>query len=187
MKIHTETFSPPEHMESRRLCLRRPKLSDARALYEFSSDQKVVQWLEWPKHASISTTEAEILSYQALWETANVYYWVIEKKAQNRVIGGFACRIKGVHADLGFALKQNAWGQGYASEAGRLIVDWLVSLPSLERIAAVSAKANPASGRVLEKLGFQLAGVVPGFLTCPNAEPTQQDAGIYSIDVFNHK
>jgi RimJ/RimL family protein N-acetyltransferase len=56
--------------------------------------------------------------------------------------------------ELGWMLTPSAWGQGYATEAGRAIRDEAFERLELESIVAVHHPANPASGRIMEKLGM---------------------------------
>ena len=57
--------------------------------------------------------------------------------------------------DLGFAFCEEYWGQGYASEAARAVLEYGRSELGLDRIIAMADAANEASVRVLEKLGFR--------------------------------
>jgi len=59
---------------------------------------------------------------------------------------------------LGYWLTPSAWGRGYATEAGRAVVDMARHALPLRRLAAWHFADNPASGAVLRKLGFRRAG-----------------------------
>lgn len=51
------------------------------------------------------------------------------------------------------------WGNGYATEATRLAVTYTFDELNAHRVEAMVQPDNPASERVLEKLGFQKEGV----------------------------
>ncbi|MEM8601922.1 MAG: GNAT family N-acetyltransferase [Bacteroidota bacterium] len=57
--------------------------------------------------------------------------------------------------DLGFALVQEYWGQGYAHEAARAILDNEVPTLGLGRVLAITVPDNVASIALLERLGFR--------------------------------
>lgn len=57
-------------------------------------------------------------------------------------------------AEVGYWVGRPYWGRGYASEALRLVLDVAFGEVGLERVYAHVLTHNPASGRVLEKLGF---------------------------------
>ena len=58
---------------------------------------------------------------------------------------------------LGYLLSEDVWGQGIASELVSGFVEWCRKQTSISTIVAGVALDNPASKRVLEKNGFQLA------------------------------
>jgi ribosomal-protein-alanine N-acetyltransferase len=60
--------------------------------------------------------------------------------------------------EIGYGLNPEAWGQGYATEAVRALVTALLARPGVQRVTAQTATTNPASARVLEKLGFRRVG-----------------------------
>jgi len=62
--------------------------------------------------------------------------------------------------DLGFAFLPTAWGKGYATEAARATLDAARSAFGLSRVAAIVQPDNPASLRVLGRLGFVLERMV---------------------------
>ena len=75
-----------------------------------------------------------------------------------------SCGLKEVHdgqADLGYWIGVPYWGRGYASEAARLVTAFGFEALGLVRITAHALERNPASSRVLEKVGFRLVGRVP--------------------------
>jgi RimJ/RimL family protein N-acetyltransferase len=51
------------------------------------------------------------------------------------------------------------WGNGYATEAARALIDYVFDADGHQVIAAGARISNPASRRVLEKCGFQWTGV----------------------------
>lgn len=78
---------------------------------------------------------------------------------QVRLIGciGLTPGAEGVH-ELGYWLTPSAWGQGYATEAARGVVHMARDSLRLKRLTAGHMVDNPASGRVLRKLGFRPTG-----------------------------
>ena len=62
--------------------------------------------------------------------------------------------------EFGYWLTPDAWGRGYATEAGRAMVSAARYTLGLRRLKAGHFVDNPASGRVLTKLGFRPTGSV---------------------------
>ena len=63
-------------------------------------------------------------------------------------------------AEVGYALRSDHWGQGLASEAVSLAIDWALRTLDLHRVEADIDPRNDASRRVLERLGFRSEGVL---------------------------
>lgn len=67
--------------------------------------------------------------------------------------------------ELGYWIARSAWGRGLATEAAEALIDIARAL-GLDRLEGSHFLDNPASGRVLEKLGFQATGMVAPRLSC---------------------
>jgi ribosomal-protein-alanine N-acetyltransferase len=93
----------------------------------------------------------------------------VELKATGVPIGmcGLVRRAGLEDVDIGYALLERFWGQGYAYEAAQAVMDYGRTVLGLPRIVAVIAPDNRASARVLEKLGlrFEKAIDLPGYDT----------------------
>ncbi len=64
----------------------------------------------------------------------------------------------GRHGDLGFWIGRDWWGRGYGTEAAGRMVEFARDSLGVSRITATAAVSNPASRRILEKLGFVETG-----------------------------
>ncbi|MGW7335258.1 GNAT family N-acetyltransferase [Streptomyces sp. NPDC054808] len=63
-------------------------------------------------------------------------------------------------ASLGYCLDEPMWGHGYAPEAAHALLRWAFDTLDLNRVQAEADTRNPASARVLEKLGFVREGTL---------------------------
>ena len=74
--------------------------------------------------------------------------------------GGVGLRIEADHrrAELGYWIGVPYWGKGYATEASRALVDYGFGTLGLRRIFASHFANNPASARVLRKIGMRHEG-----------------------------
>jgi [ribosomal protein S5]-alanine N-acetyltransferase len=91
------------------------------------------------------------------WARDGFGMWIVEVRATGSVIGHAGLqRLHGTDdVELGYYLGRAAWGQGYATEAGRAGLAYGFETCGLRRIAAVVRPENHASRHVLEKLGFR--------------------------------
>ncbi len=62
--------------------------------------------------------------------------------------------------ELGYWVARPQWGKGYATEAGRAVIQLARHALRIDKLSSSHFLDNPASGRVLEKLGFRRTGAV---------------------------
>jgi RimJ/RimL family protein N-acetyltransferase len=171
---------PPELIDLRRLRLRRPRLSDAPAVFECASDPDVARFADWPISTSIASVEERLRARQHEWESGDEFHWTMTLPPDDRAIGGIACSISGHTAEFGFLLARRFWRNGYATEAACAIVDWIFSVPSIWRLSATCDVENLASARVLEKAGLTREAILRRAIVRPNLSPEPRDAFMYS-------
>ena len=116
---------PPEVIELERLRLRRPRLSDAPAVFEYASDPEVARYADWPISASIEAVTERLRLRAAEWTSGDEFHWLVTLPPEDRAIGAIACTISGHAAEFGFLLARRFWRNGYATEAARAIVGWI--------------------------------------------------------------
>ncbi|MGW2028153.1 GNAT family N-acetyltransferase [Streptomyces decoyicus] len=79
--------------------------------------------------------------------------------ATGEMIGLIALRRRTLSmGTLSYILREDTWGNGYATEAVKHIVAFASTIAGLDRLEAMHHPANPASGRVLTKVGFARTG-----------------------------
>lgn len=159
---------PPERLDTSRLVLRRPKLSDAAAMLAFGKDPEVVRFLEWPAHTRIEDAQAATAAALTRWERGEEFTWRITVRPSDEPVGSISCRVRGHMAEIGFVLARERWGSGFATEAASTLMEWLRSQDGIERIWALCDVENPASARVLEKVGMSREGVLRRWAPRPN-------------------
>jgi ribosomal-protein-alanine N-acetyltransferase len=88
------------------------------------------------------------------------YYLAIVVRDADRLIGFVRLGLVGSHrgGELGYALRKDHWGRGYASEASRLMLDFAFSTAGLRRVQAATGPDNGPSRVLLERLGFRYEG-----------------------------
>ena len=82
---------------------------------------------------------------------------------------------------FGYHLARPEWGQGYATEAARALVEWALGQRRIFRIWTVCDVGNAASVRVLEKLGMVREGVLKRWSIRPNLSLEPRDSYCYAL------
>ncbi|MDR6786667.1 RimJ/RimL family protein N-acetyltransferase [Sphingomonas sp. BE138] len=140
-----------------RLTLRPGWLEDAPALTRAIAHEAVVGRLArapWPY--ALDDAEAFLSLPRGATEPR---FAIVERAAGYRLIGGIGLhRAEGGDHELGYWLTPDAWGRGYATEAGRAVIAIARHALPITRLTAYHHADNPASGRVLRKLGFVETG-----------------------------
>lgn len=75
---------------------------------------------------------------------------------------GFTINPEHETAELGYWLGVSYWGQGFGTEAARAMIEFGFSTLALHRVQAHHLGNNPASGRIMQKVGMKFEGRSPG-------------------------
>ncbi len=152
-----------------RLLLRPGWAEDAPALAAAIADERIVRNLAtapWPyrlrdAEAYLAQPRNPLLPSFLIFERTD---------GEPRLVGscGLAHRASG-SVELGYWIARPFWGRGFATEASSALVDIARAL-RLPRLQASHFIDNPASGRVLEKLGFEPLGIIALRLSCARGE-----------------
>jgi len=92
--------------------------------------------------------------------------YAVTRRTDGALIGATGLALVPEHrrAELGYWIARAAWGEGYATEAAAALLEYGFEKLGLERIHAAYFPRNPASGRVLEKLGMRHEGTLRSHL-----------------------
>lgn len=171
----------PEILALDRLVLRKPRASDAEAIYEYGSDPEVAKYADWPLVTHIKQIKESLAQRLKLWESGADFYWVIVQPKGDRPIGAISCSITGDTADFGYLLHRRHWGMGFATEASKGLLGLLLADESIKKVWATCDAENKASIRVLEKVGLFFEKRMPKSIIRPNLSPQPRDALLYSL------
>ena len=148
-----------------RLLLRPGWAEDAPALARAIADEQVVRNLAtapWPY--ALKDAEAFLAAPR---DPAMPSFLITERTdGEPRIVGacGLGRRPSGA-VELGYWIARPHWGKGFATEASLALIDIARTL-KLPRLEASHFIDNPASGRVLEKLGFVATGLSAARYSC---------------------
>jgi ribosomal-protein-alanine N-acetyltransferase len=149
-------------LTTERLRLRAPLPADAAAIVRYAGDERVARTtLDIPHPYSDAAAAEFIRSTARWWDEGEGATWSITTRGDGAVLGCIGLTFVREHrrAELGYWIGHDHWGRGYATEAARAVVEWAFA-NGWERITAGHFAGNEASGRVLEKAGFQREGLL---------------------------
>jgi RimJ/RimL family protein N-acetyltransferase len=143
-------------LETERLTLRRPTLADVKAIANLANDRRIAENTRRLPHPY--SQEHAIEFVRALANDQRETVFLIENN--HTPIGAVGIDWRQPDApELGYWLGFEHWGQGYATEAARAVIDFTFEEFNVEHLISGARVANPSSRNILEKCGFQWSGV----------------------------
>ncbi len=137
-----------------RLLLEQLSVDDKAFILELVNTQG---WIEFIGDKKIHSLDDATAYIQKINANQNIIYWTAKLKATRSSIGlvTFIKRDYLSHHDLGFAFLPNFNAKGFAYEATRAVLTYLMERKAFETILAISLHYNTRSIKLLQKLGFK--------------------------------
>lgn len=173
----------PLAVETPRLLLRPPTDDDAEEIFaRYAGDEEVTRYVGWPRHQSLDDTRGFLGFARAEWERWPAGPYLILSRQDGRLLGGTGLSFEEAdRAMTGYVLARDAWGQGYASEALRAVIELAPGL-GVRHLHALCHVDHRPSWRVLEKCGFAREAVLSAHTVFPNLALAQpQDTLRYTV------
>lgn len=153
------------HLETNRLILRELLATDVEAMYDLDSNPNVHLYLGNNPVASKEVIAEVIQFVRHQYKTNGIGRWAVIEKQSGEFIGWagwkFLTEPQNGHQnvyDLGYRLREQFWGKGYASEACEALIKYAKNELKLEKAYASAHVNNVASNRILQKMGFENKG-----------------------------
>jgi RimJ/RimL family protein N-acetyltransferase len=147
-------------LETERLLLRQFTRDDLDLVVELDGDPDVMRFINNGQPVDL----AEVTENLEWWLTyydcyAGYGFWAAIEKASGRFLGWFHFRpgegAGPLEPELGYRLRRDAWGQGFASEGSRALIDKGFTEFGVERVTAEAMAVHIRSRRVMEKAGLR--------------------------------
>lgn len=155
MRFPARVSCCPVKLKTQRLTLRPPALTDAACVSLLAGEYEVASMTATIPHPYSQELAAEWIGEVGRGEEGVVF--MIE--LGGTVIGCTGYRAFGDdHAELGYWIGKPLWGNGYATEAVSALIAHAFDSDGFDYLLAGYFSDNPASARVIEKLGFMARG-----------------------------
>ena len=143
-------------IETERLVLREITFDDKEELFQLHTDPMVQKWTGEPVVESMKEIEQAIRIRLNDYRKYGFGRLALIRKETSEFMGwaGLTYLPEFDKVDLGYRLKKKYWGQGYATEASKAIIDYGFNVLNLDLIIAIALPENKASIRVMEKVGM---------------------------------
>jgi RimJ/RimL family protein N-acetyltransferase len=156
-------MEPQPHLLTRRLLLRPFTLCDAPAVRRLCNDARIAaNTLHIPHPYEEGMAEAWIGTHTETFAQGAAATFAVVRRADEALIGAIGLAIAREHAraEMGYWIGALYWGKGYCTEAAGALLAYAFVQRGLNRVHACHFSRNLASGRVMQKVGMKLEGVL---------------------------
>ena len=150
-------------LETERLVLRPYTLADAGRVQQMCNDWDIASTtLAIPYPYPDGAAEQWISTHAESFQQGKEVTLAITLKPTGILVGSMALMVNKNHrrGELGYMVAKERWNHGYCTDACRALMGYGFSSLNLNRIQAMHFPRNPASGRVMQKLGMTREGLL---------------------------
>lgn len=143
---------------SARLGFRNWEQADIAPMAAINSDPAVMEF--FPRRQSLEETEQFVTRMQNEFAERKHCYFAVDKLENGKFIGFIGLSYKTFTSDftpcvdIGWRLRKEEWGNGYATEGAKKCLEYGVTALHLPRIVAIAPEINVKSIRVMQKIGM---------------------------------
>ncbi len=168
-------------LETKRLTLRAFEMSDVDSVVAMAGDWLVAQTLTLPYPYCEADAVAWIKASAPFFEKGEIVNFAVCLKENGQLIGSLGLKdiLAGHRAEMGYWIGKAHWNHGYATEAGLAVMTYGFEVLKLRRIFAHHLTWNPASGRVMSKMGMSHEGVLREHIA--GRDGAFEDMSVYGI------
>lgn len=149
-------------LQTARLTLRPFILADAGEVQRLAgADEIASTTLNIPHPYEDGMAEQWIATHPEAFEEGRMVTFAMERRSDGALVGAIGLHDISEHhsrAEMGYWVGLPYWGQGYCTEAARAVLDYAFNTMHLNRVYATHLARNPASGRVMQKIGMHYEG-----------------------------
>ncbi|MFH1138351.1 MAG: GNAT family N-acetyltransferase [Pseudomonadota bacterium] len=151
----------PPILETERLILRPLEISDSETVMALAGTKEVYRTtLLIPHPYQPGMAEKWIAAHPSQFYNDEGVTLAITLRLEKKLIGAIGLKITKEHhrAELGYWIGHEYWNKGYCTEAAAAVVTYGFNTRNLHKICANHFESNPASGRVMTKIGMTREG-----------------------------
>lgn len=142
-----------------RLLLRPFRADDAPEVERFCNTEEISRGTMLPYPYPAGAAASWIATHAEDFELERGFVFAITDRADGRLYGCISLTNHSAHknGELGYWIGTEYWGRGYATEAADAMIRWAFAR-GYHRVYGRHFGSNPASGRVMQKLGMTYEG-----------------------------
>ena len=147
-------------IETQRLVLRGWRDSDVEPFIRHTNTPAVMRWLGGVREEE-QVRQMLTGKFNEWLDQWGFTFWAVERRADGELLGFCGLkvaddpgtRIEGLH-EVGWRLREDAWGHGYAKEAAIASLDFAFGQAGADQVVALTVDGNAPSWGLMERLGM---------------------------------
>jgi len=144
-------------IETERLILRPWREDDVAEFARVTNTPAVMEFLGGVKEPEAFRGSFERVTTSQ--ETSGFCFWIVERRTDGALLGFCGLKVGNTppivgEIEIGWRLREDAWGKGYAREAAMATLAWAWRSLDCDRVVAITAAGNKRSWGLMERLGM---------------------------------
>jgi RimJ/RimL family protein N-acetyltransferase len=146
-------------IETERLLLRNWRDEDIEPFIRHTNTEAVMRWLGGVRSKAFHRTAFRDRIMR--WQESGFTFWAVERKADGELLGFCGLKLADTPGspiegmlEIGWRLREDAWGQGYAKEAAIASLDYAFDALAADRVVAITFQDNEPSWGLMKRLGM---------------------------------
>ncbi len=183
-------MEPYPELRTLRLILREFDLEDAPSVQRLAGEWEVARKMVFVPHPyEDGMAEEWIASHRPAYEAGEHVTWAVTLREEGALVGSITLHLHPLHdnAALGYWIGKPYWGCGYATEAAQEAVRYGFEDLGLHRIHSDHFGSNPASGKVMRKVGMTYEGFRPEYYKKGEGYEDRVEYGLLARDWHKSK
>ncbi|MFN3946336.1 MAG: GNAT family N-acetyltransferase [Allosphingosinicella sp.] len=153
-------MAEPVVIGTERLVLRDWREADVEPFLRHTNTPAVMRWLGGPAkpEEAVERIRSRVMRWQ---EERGFTFWVVERRCDGALLGFCGIKIADDEGapvegeyEIGWRLREDAWGQGYAKEAALASLDFAFARLGAPRVVALTVEENAPSWGLMRRLGM---------------------------------
>ncbi|WP_078394836.1 GNAT family N-acetyltransferase [Shouchella patagoniensis] len=177
------TFLGTPMIETKRLYLRKFTAADTQTVFDhWLSDSRVSDNRVSASHQSVSETRERVKKIIEGYQKKSFCYWAIVLKEGHTLVGEidlYDFDRSTENCSVSYSIGFMWWNQGYGTEALKAIIDFGFRQMGIHKIEAAHNLDNPASGRMMSKVGMKQEGVIKHMIR--NSKNQYKDCAVWGL------
>lgn len=171
----------PTQIVTERLSVQPLKYEDAEEIfYAYASKPEATRFVSWPTHNSIEDTRSYLRYAIAAWQKGLEYAFSIRTRESARLVGSFGVINDNGKLQFGYILSPSQWGNGYATEVCKTMMN-LLTMEGVYRIQSFVDAENTVSAKVLMKSGLVEEARLPNWFRFVNQGNVPKDCILFRL------